>query len=248
MKNVLILISLILLFSCKEENESTPPEEEIIEDSIRTTICNDIGFDFDYTYIRCKNEFCDTGICITYHNIWKEIFLEKNNLDDNYFNKYVTICETGIHEWDEGFSYFISYILTHGWAKTKLYDSFIIKIHAGNTHEPHVIIRRGAFLTKQEITIALYYNAFASHISKISNLTQLKYESIHDALNDLIDSAFVDTLCATGIKIEGTSGNLTLEASAEYLYEYNSCFFGYIDLFTGETQVEESYCFIEDCW
>lgn len=246
MKQLLLLIILFTFFSCKKENESIIEEVEIVEDSIRTTICH--GFGYDYNNLFCKNEFCDTGICVTYENIWKELFLEKNNLNNEYFDEHITICKTGISEWDEGFSFSISFIVTYDWAKSNCFDSFIIKIHEGNNHYPHVDISRGVYLSKQEITIAIYYDSFSSHISKISDSTQLKYVSIYDALNALIDSAKVDTLCITGIKIDGTSGNLNLEAAAEYVFENNSCVYGNIDLFTGETKIEDSYCYIDDCW
>lgn len=250
MKNYIIFALFLIIIACDNDSESEPntPEEVIIEDTIKSTICNDLGYDFDYTNVICQNEFCDTGICLIYQDIWKEIFLYNNNLSDDFFNEHITICKTGIHEWDEGLSFYIYYIVTHDWAKASRHDSFIIKIHEDNTLYPHVSIRRGVFLSKQEITIALYYNAFGSNISKISSNTNLKYNSIDLALSALIDSAKVDTLCAIDITIDKTSGNITLETVAEYTDEYNSCIYANIDLFSGNTDTENSLCFFEDYW
>lgn len=77
------------------------------------------------------------------------------------------------------------------------------------------------------------------------NVENLKFNSLDIAVKALTAKAKVNTLCARIIFVDNTTGNLVLEADAQYDDEVNSCILGRIDLITGETTVREVPCMID---
>jgi hypothetical protein len=77
------------------------------------------------------------------------------------------------------------------------------------------------------------------------NVENLKFNSLDIAVKALTPKAKVNTLCARNIFVDNTTGNLILEANAQYDDEVNSCILGRIDLITGATTVSEVPCMID---
>ena len=67
---------------------------------------------------------------------------------------------------------------------------------------------------------------------------------MESALNSLIYAAEVNTFCMSEMYVDKTTGNLMLEAWAEYENEENSCIKGQIDLINGDTEITDTPCVI----
>jgi len=78
----------------------------------------------------------------------------------------------------------------------------------------------------------------------MTNSNDLEFTSMESALNDLIEFSGVDTLNLKQIDLDGDTGNLILEASAEYENEENLCINGRVDLITGDKNVHDFSCII----
>jgi len=146
------LISLILIFSfssCVDD-----------ESEIQTTCEEPI----EYGYIHnCESDnICTSDICTQYLAIWKELIIQKNNLSQNYFDSHVELCGTEINSWQQGISFRVCYKFNICWAVAYNCDSFVIKIHADESYYPMLNLPRHKYLTKEEIKIAVDYNAFVS--------------------------------------------------------------------------------------
>jgi hypothetical protein len=187
---------------------------------------------------------CTENLCNNYQTIWKELFMEKNSISENYFNNHVEICRSQIHDWVDGASFNICYKIKVDWAIAYNCDQFIIKIEKDNTDYPSLILPRDTYLSKENIRTVTSKRAFSSYIEKVSNNETVDFNYFNDALKYLIKKAGVNTLCSTMIMIDESTGDLILEAYAQYDDKDNECIRGRIDLMTRETFVTDEPCAI----
>jgi len=229
-----ILILMVHFFtSCYQENS-------------RQVSCLQGG---DYEFLERYNlpgTMCTDELCVFYQKIWKEIFMEKNKLTEGNFREHIEVLNSGINEWNDGFSFRVGYKIKVDWAITYNEDTFIVKIEKNNTLYPSLDIPRDSFLEKGDILKAVNGRAFGSDVIKYSNCRNLKFSTLSEALDRLISKAQVNTLCSNWMNIDRYTGNFILEAWAQFENEDNSCIFGKIDLFTGETFIEETVCKLID--
>jgi hypothetical protein len=234
MKNQLLfilVIHLVFLASCKDKIQE------------RTVTCIQSG-DYDYLDQYSAGSLCTSDICTQYQAIWKELFMAKNSLSESYFQDHILISNTAVNSWNDGISFSICYKVKIGWAIAWECDQFIIKINKDKYYYPTLNLPRDQYLSKDEIQIAVDGKAFSSHIIKLSNAENLKFNSMNKALDELIRAANINTLCSGMIFIDESTGNLTLEAGAQYENEQNSCIQGRIDLINGSTSVTDTPCAI----
>ena len=222
------------LFSCKKSNE---------EQEKRITKCSQSG-EYDYLDNYKIDSLCTSELCSKYLEIWKELFKEKNNLNDDYFINHIQLCESEVNPWKNGISFRICYKIGVEWAIAYACDQFIIKINKDNHYYPALDLPRDEYLSKEKIRIAVENRAFSSNMTNLSHSDHLKFTSMGNAMSSLIKTANVNTLCMNMIYIDKTSGNITLEAWAEYENEENSCIRGSIDLITGKAEVTDTPCYI----
>jgi hypothetical protein len=228
---VFILICLFTsLISChKEKQERTVKCSQPVDNAQKNDLLN------------CS--LCNSDICGKYQEIWKELFMEKNNLSENYFNDHIILCSSDTGSWDEGVSFNICYKVKIDWAVAWSCDQFIIKIKKGNNLYPAVDLPRDEFLSKDQIRTALMRKAFSSGMDSLSAAEVLKYSSLKIALDQLITDSNVNTLCFNGIFIND-SGNISMRAFGEYEHEINSCISGEIDLINGNATHNDTPCWI----
>ncbi len=234
MKNLLLailLVQLAFLPSCKEKIQE------------RTVSCTQTG-DYDYLNNYIAGPLCTSDLCQQYQAIWKELFLEKNNLSESFFQNHIILSKSDINTWNDGVSFSVCYKVKIGWAIAWECDQFIVKINKDKLYYPTLNLPRDQYLSKDDIRIAVNGSAFSSDIIKLSNVEILKYNSMNKALSELIKAASINTLCSGMVFIDKSTGNLTLEAGAKYDNEDNSCIRGEIDLITGETKVQDVPCAI----
>jgi hypothetical protein len=168
---------------------------------------------------------CISDTCQKYETIWKELFMEKNNLSENFFNAHIILCNTGIMQWEENITFSICYNVKIDWVSVRKCDHFIVKIAEGNNLFASVGLPKSEFLSKDDIRTEINHRAFFSEMDTLSNEGVLKFSSLETALDQLITDSKVDKLCACYVYINDL-GHITLEASAEYKNEFNSCIFG----------------------
>jgi hypothetical protein len=237
MKSFIAFLIFSLLFSitsCSWYNEG--------DDEPRRTSCIQPGL-YDYLESDWPVSICTTEICSIYTAVWKELFMKQNNMTEEYFSKHITIIhsETTPPE-NEGGRFHISYRVQNGWAIATGGDGFIIRIAESNTRYPEIGLPRGTYLTLAEIESALDHGGFSSKIHKAPKTGPLRYSSMHEALDSLIEAACVDTMCFSRVFLSLHIGTLTMEAYAAYEDEENGCIIGTIDLITGYKSVKDVLC------
>lgn len=214
--------------ACKEDHQE------------RTVTCFQED-EYDYLNHYKIDSMCTSETCLDYLHTWEEFFKEKNNLSDSFFDEHVILCQSNIDNWNEGVSYRICYKIQMDWAIAYGCDKFMIKINSESNLYPE--LPRNEYLSKDEIRLAIDQNRFYTRISSVSN-SEINFSSMNDALNKLTEDANVNTLCVSEIYVDESTGNLILEAWAEYENEENSCIQGKIDLVSGETEVTDTPCYI----
>jgi|TARA_R110001592_G_scaffold131665_2_gene345709 hypothetical protein len=227
-----VFIAVIFVFtSCEKDNQ------------IRKTTCIQTG---DYEYLDNYNtgNMCSSDLCTEYFDIWKELIKEKNNLSQDFMDTHIEFCNSEIQSWANGVSFRICYKLKIDWAIAYRCDQFIIKINADNTHYPALDLPRDTYLTKEKIKIAVDNKAFSSDITKMTNKTVLKFANMEGALNELNNFSYVNVLCMNRVTLDDDTGNLILEASAQYENEENSCIQGTIDLISGYKNINDTPCWV----
>ncbi|PID70368.1 MAG: hypothetical protein CR985_02795 [Flavobacteriales bacterium] len=210
----------------------------------RKTTCTQQG-DYDYLDNYNVGVMCSSNLCNVYYEIWKELIKEKNNLSQDFIDSHIILCHSEIDSWANGISFRICYKIKLDWAIAYNCDQFIIKINKENTLYPSLDLPRDTYLTKDKIKIAVDNRAFSSDISKITNKSDLEYIDMESALNELIDFSGVNILCMNRVALDDDTGNLVLEASAQYENEENSCIQGTIDLISGDKNVNNIPCWID---
>lgn len=224
------LILLIVLFSCEKEPEVS---------------C----FQRDY-YAYLDNypdrSVCTDSLCNKYLDIWKQLFKEKNNMSDDFFDSHIELWRMNLNEWAKGASFSVCYRINFDWAIAYNCDQFIIKIEKDDKTWPALNLPRDIYLSKNDIRTITTYHAFTSEIAFVSKNISISPESFQDALDYLTKKAGVNTLCSTRIYVEETTGNLFIDAYAQYNNKYNECIHAKINLTTLETDIANGVCAIID--
>lgn len=229
---VISLVGILVLTSCDEM-----PVESF------SSVC--IGNpENEYPVNHGEPSLCTDSICTKYLNIWKELTQEKNSLTDSFINTHIDLHGTRINSWNSGLSYRVCYYFQVDWAITYNCDQFIINIDPSNTYYPHLDLPRGEYLSKEKIKIALEGKAFSSKVDAINSISKVQPMSIDDALSEMVASTGVDNLCFIRMTLNRDTGNLTLEAGAQFTEEENLCIFAKMDLITGEITSQNGPCFI----
>jgi len=227
-----VFISLMFILTACEKDELS-----------RQTTCVQSG-DYDYLDNYKTDVMCTTNSCIEYLAIWKELLIEKNNLSYDFVDSHIELSESEIYSWADGISFRVCYKFKIGWAVAYNCDQFIIKINADNTTYPTLDLPRCTYLSKEKIKIAVANRAFSSNITKMTNTNSLKFVSMESALNNLIAFSGINALCMNQIILDSATGNLVLEASAQYENELNLCIQGKVDLISENKEVNDTPCWI----
>lgn len=226
------ILLVLAVTSCKEKEK---------EEKSRTTSCWGQTYE-EYLESFPPGTIGTDSLCLKYQGIWKEIFMEKNGLSEDYFNKHIEIKSSYIGDWNDGTSYSVGYYIKTEWAVTYNEDQFIININ--NELYPALEVPRGTYLTKEDIVIVLSRNAYSSGIIKLSPDESLNFKSLSEALEFLTQKADVATLCFGRIFIDKNTGHINLEAYAKYDNEFNSCILADLDLINGTTNIQNTPCYI----
>jgi len=205
--------------------------------------------------IVCNGTLCQNDTCQTYFAIWKDLFMTKNQISQEYFDTHITPCNSILHYWNDGISYRITYKIKIDWAETKLNDKFIIWLSPSTEGlYPLLNLSRNVLLPKDQIETAIDNLAFASAMYNVSPVNSLKYSSRIEAMKALIQASGVDTLCTSTIyyikpnRDSTPNGHPFLEASGVLDWDENKCITSSLDLITGESIVNHTHCYILFCF
>lgn len=183
-------------------------------------------------------------LCLKYFDIWKELFLERNNLNEDFFNNHIEVVKTRLHSWRDGISFAVSYNINIGWASAREGDKFIIHIIDEEGLYPTLDLPRNTDLNKSQIALAVDHFAFSSRIRPIENTNVLIAPTQESAIQSLLEVSSVSELCFNKVKLNWRTGHLELIAFAEYVGGDNECVRGTIDLIDGSLEVVDVVCAI----
>lgn len=242
MKQISLLsLFICLLFSCDKTNDILKVDCPSGPLSLEPVVCNPT--------------LCQSDTCQTYFGIWKQLFLERNHMTQDYFDNHITLCNTNIDKWNDGFSFRITYRIKIDWVEDLLGDQFIIWLAPTTTGlYPSIILPRSTLLTKDQINAALGLMAFSSSMNTVYSINQLMYSSFEDAMRDLLSAAGVDKLCTSEIfymqphMVVPPNGHPFLRSSGTISEEENKCIRAEVDLVTGEHNINNYPCVIWFCF
>ena len=255
---VILAISLCIV-SCDSEkpNDIAPKEnnaEEVINnedpknnEDPRKCSCRNGGGDWDYLDGTGIGWLRTNETSQKYQNIWKELFLERNGLSEEFFDKHIELKTSFLNEWDDGTSFSIGYYIKVDWAVAYNMDNFIINITNEEIY-PASNNPTNRYLTKEEVAEIVNRREYFSEIIKLTPDETLKFATKDEAMDFLIKEANVSTLCLLRIFVNTTTGHLILEATAQYENESNKCIFAFLDLVNGETNIYDSLCYMTGCF
>lgn len=126
---------------------------------------------------------CSDEICSKYLEIWKKEQMYQNNYDENYFNEHIIPVSAEVFEWMEGESFSVIYYVSIDWAKAKALDSFMIRTKPESRLFPALNIKRGEYLSQEEIRRVVDKFAFNSQITKFNPVEELTYKTKTSAIS-----------------------------------------------------------------
>jgi len=176
-----------------------------------------------------------------YQAIWKDFFIEKNQMPDSFFANHITLIQSDTGSWNDGISFSICYEVHVGWAIAYSCDQFMIKIDS--SVQQYGLFPRDNYLSTEQIQTIIDNQGFSSHLNEVAPINRLQFSTYDTALNYLIKAAKVNTLCTTSVSL-GDSGHLQLEAYGQYINRDNSCISARLDLVNGKTYISDGPCYI----
>jgi hypothetical protein len=123
-----------------------------------------------------------------YFKIWKDIFLIKNNLNQDFFDKNIKINNYRLEKWNSGEAFSVDYTVTHeivGWNKIteKLIDNFTIKIFSSSEEYRHLNLPRDTYFEKDDIKVVVENYVYNTIINLVPDTYKLKFTNFEEAQN-----------------------------------------------------------------
>jgi hypothetical protein len=241
-RSIFISLSFIVIFSCSKTDDR------------KSVDCSHLyGLPSPVT---CSGSICQSDTCITYLSIWKEIFLAKNQMTEEYFNNHITICNTATYkDNDHGIQFDLAYKFTIDWFETKFEESFLIwltPLYLQNN--PDINLPGNTLLSRDQINANISNPFFSSLLNTISPVDHLNYSSRQQAIMAMAAAAGVNNLCTSTLSVQYQNvadpplGHPVLTASAVLNWDENKCVSGIMDLASDYIKVEFNACFIEFCF
>jgi hypothetical protein len=240
MKSALsVSFMLLVLFSCSKSEEQKPA---ILKVDISYCI-------YPTDVLTCTGNISQSDTSKTYYAIWKDQFISRNQMSQDYFNGHITPCKTQLVNWVDGISFEISYKVKMDWAEAIITDKFAIWLSKTTLGlYPAISAPRNVLLTGDQISKLFSVRAFNSYINSVGSVNQLKYSSMQQAMSALINASGVDTLCTGSVFFQTPNltsppaGNPFIEASGVLNWNDNKCITSSLDLVTGEANVFLNAC------
>jgi hypothetical protein len=243
MKNIISISLLILIiFSCSK------PHDYLKID------CSD--YPVIPPVVSCNGSMCQSDTCKTYLGIWKELFLSKNQMTEEYFDNHITICNTATYKYaNQGIQFELAYKLTIDWFETKFEEGFMIWLFPSYLQSnPTVNLPANTLFSRNQISDNINNPFFGYALNNISLVNHLKYSSRQEAIRTMAHAAGVNNLCSSMLSVQNQNvdnpaiGHPILSASTTLNSEENRCVSGIMDLATDYVKVQEQACIISFCF
>jgi hypothetical protein len=241
-KTIFISFLFLIIFSCSKT------------DDIITVDCS--HYSVSPSTITCSGSICQSDTCSTYLSIWKELFLTKNQMTEQYFNNHITLCKIATYKYaNQGIQFEITYKFSIDWFETSFEEGFMIWLYPSYLqNNPTVNLPSETLLSKDQISNNINNPFFGHAIHTISPIDHLKYSSRQEAINAMAHAAGVNDMCVSTFSIQYQHtdnpplGHPILEASAVLNWDENRCASGVMDLSTDYLKVEKNVCIILFCF
>jgi len=128
---------------------------------------------------------CTDVACKTYFEVWKKEQMYQNNIPTTYINGHFIPVSMQINKSTQGLYFNIMYDINIDWAKTRMSDSFMVKINAGDKTYPALSVRRGIYFSEAEVRAvidALAYNTSFTWFTPTDHLFYNTRQSAVDAM------------------------------------------------------------------
>lgn len=206
--------------------------------------------------LTCNGSICRNDTCNTYYEIWKEIFLSKNQMTGSYFDNHITVCNMATYKYaNQGIQFEITYRLAIDWFEVQFDEGFMILLDPlFLQNNPTVNLPGNILLTKDQINATVNNPFFSLPFHTISSINHLNYSSRQEALKVLSNTAGVYDLCESELSIQSENvdnppiGHPILIAGAALNWNENKCISGTMDLATDYKKIENNACVINFCF
>lgn len=199
MKKYLIL-SLLLAFaiiSCNKNNNTENKDE-----------CPDITFPYPKT-----GSICNSTECVQYQAIWKELFIAKSNLTEDFFNRHIKPYNTKIVKSTAHEYFYVYYDVTVDWVTTNSVDSFMVKTNG--MEFPQIQLPVDQYLNKEQIQAFISQYHYINKINPITKQEKLIYTSMEDAKSKL-KAASTNLICPISFLLGPSDGHIMLKAETSF--------------------------------
>lgn len=132
---------------------------------------------------------CTDVVCKTYFDVWKKEQMFQNNITNEYINGHFIPVTTQVNKLSSGQYFSITYDIKIGWAMLRTTDSFIIKTKSGDKTYPALNIRRGIYLSADEVRSVVDTLAFSGSFTWFTPADSLYYKTRQSA-TDAIQKAY----------------------------------------------------------
>ncbi len=190
----------------------------------------------------------ENGFLLYYFKIWKDLFLSRNQISAEYYDRHVEIISCELVKWNSGISFNLHYQLHIDWADVEAYDSFLIMLFSTESAYQHLEIRRDVYLTKAEISIILDNHVFNSGLGPVNPVENLLYANYDQAVAAFQAAVNCDKIFPQQIayyvpgKLPRIDGNPYFLGFGTLDSLNNRCISGYFNLLSGTGSAHETVC------
>ena len=178
-----------------------------------------------------------------YFKIWKEQFLKKNNMDQVYFDKHISIINYDVScVWVDGLSFNVRYKIIYDWLDIENYDSLVIFLYKEGLYG-HSPIKIDQFFDKTDLSYAVDAHFGNSHIMLVKPIDKLAFSSYEEALKTFQNKVGTEKLDNLRIFIM-VDGYPYIQGRSIVHGEQNSCILASMNLVTGKSSISKTVCVI----
>lgn len=235
-KTIFVCFLFIAIFSCSKQ------DDQLSQD------CS--HFSQVSAPVVCDGTICQSDTCQTYLGIWKELFLAKNQMTQEYFDNHITICNTGTFKnTQQGISFYLSYKVTIDWFEAKSDGDFLILLSPAYVQQyPELGLPDNILLSGDQINGQINNTFFSSPMPAIVPVNHLIYTTKEAAARALAVASGVNSMCPLTINLKYAdwtnlpAGHPFLEASGVVSWDEDKCVSGKLDLITGDNFIYNHGC------
>jgi hypothetical protein len=193
---------------------------------------------------------CQSDTCQTYLGIWKELFLAKNQMTQEYFDNHITLCTTGTFKnIEQGTSFYLSYKITIDWFEATWEGNFLIMLSPAYVRQyPGLGLPENVLLSRDQINGQINNTFFSNPMPSVTPVSHLIYQTKDEAVEALAKAAGVNSMCPLTINLKYPdwtnlpAGHPFLEAAGVVNWDEDNCVSGNLDLVTGAALISRYGC------